>query len=222
MILIEKGTEEYTKYINNYNNIIGSIEKDLTKTFLLKNKFNRIDNYSYNFENRKLNKEGILQNHMILALDQAVNRDYPIEDIQWQYPIRGELKADMVIFLEDEIVIMGLKKDNLEEENLYQLYNYGDLLKQKYPDKKIRKILICYKNSKDIDNLIKKLNVSVYTYEIKEIIPLWIDFNYCAGDKNLIMEYVNECSSVPEKDCQSFVFDYITNKINANEISKNE
>lgn len=231
VILIEKGDKEYTKYINNYNNIIESIEKDLMKIFNAGyypgifssiSKINKINSYLYNFKNGALNKEGILQNHMILALDQAVNRNYPIEDIQWQYPINEKLKADMVVFLENEIIVMGLKKESLEKESLYQLYNYGCLLKKKYPDKKINKILICYKNNKNMDKLSKELEISIYTYEIKEIVPLWIDFNYCVGNKNPIMEYINECSSVPEEDCQTFVFDYVTNKTNYNEALKNK
>lgn len=91
-----------------------------------------------------------------------IERKFLNQKIVPQYTLPSGF-ADIVVFLENEIVIIELKVESLAFSHLLQLYGYLEDIKNKIKNKKkIRGILIGKKPKRDLNNAICNLN-----YEIK-------------------------------------------------------
>lgn len=97
-------------------------------------------------------------------------------------------RADLVFFGRSEIVIVELKKDTLTQSAVLQLWEYLSDMKQKFPDKKLRGILI----GTSLDSVAARLlKTSTFPIEVKLLehdIPIAIKICQTCRRANEILE----------------------------------
>lgn len=86
--------------------------------------------------------------------------------------------ADIVVFLENEIVVTELKIENLNYNHLLQLKDYLEDVQSKFKDTKIvRGILIGKTPDKDLDSVIENISFNIKIMILNRDIP--IDIKIC-------------------------------------------
>jgi RecB family endonuclease NucS len=81
-----------------------------------------------------------------------------------EYLFPNTSRADLVFFGSSEIIVVELKKDVLKQSAVLQLWEYLASMKQKFPNKKIRGILIGESLDSEATRL---LQTSTFPIEVK-------------------------------------------------------
>ena len=80
--------------------------------------------------------------------------------------------ADIVVFMDNEIVVIELKVDTLNQNHLLQLKGYIDDIKQKFRNvKKFRGILVGKQPDDDLHSLIKSFSFEIRIMILNQDIP---------------------------------------------------
>ncbi len=105
-----------------------------------------------------------------------VEQDFLNRKIIPQYTLTSGF-ADIVVFLDDEIVVIELKVVPLEISHLLQLYGYLEDIKQEFIDiKKVRGILIGKEPKENLNSSIEALLYEVKIIILKKEISIKIKF----------------------------------------------
>jgi len=105
--------------------------------------------------------------------------------------------ADIVVFLENEIVVTELKIENLNYNHLLQLKDYLEDVQLKFKDiKVIRGILIGKTPDKDLDSVIENISFNIKIMILNRDIPINIKIcNNCRLANDLMNKKCVYCNS---------------------------
>ncbi|MHA1694485.1 MAG: endonuclease NucS domain-containing protein [Promethearchaeota archaeon] len=136
----------------------------------------------------------LYQNHPYLIEEQFFQ-----QKVIPQYPLPSGF-ADLVVFLDDEIVVIELKVVPLDETHILQLNGYMEDINKKFKDiKKIRGILVGYPPAHELENAIIALKFEIKVMILERDLP--IEIKICSQCRRLVDYKLDSCPY-----CLSFEF----------------
>ena len=220
ILLLNKKYGEYNNWISSINDIIKKCREYLIKRasaspldeFLIRIKMNKVKsarNYLCDFKKDMFAKESLMEeflNNCLIFLCESENIE---SSISTQFHINKNQRTDIIIDSKNELTVIELKKGHIQRKDFYQLYDYGYLLKEKYSKKKINKVLIGYGFAENMNILAKDLKITAYSYKVKDVYPIQLEYKHNYGSKNQFIESINLFRLFPRNKFYGFIQDYI-------------